>query len=95
MFIRDRDWFVEHGGITNVMQQRVLGESACDTTERLEMQRPVANRLAVLASEAWRHDLLSEGQLAQILQIDRITLRMLLDDAASEGEVDDALELPE
>ena len=87
------DWFVAHGGITDVMEQSVLGELVSDRTSDAG-QRPVTFRLQLLAAEAWRQDLLSEGQLAQLLQINRIELRILIDEITNEEIADEALELP-
>jgi len=84
------DWFKENGGITNEQVRQVLGDLlAVDT------QRPTTLRLGMLAEEAWRQDLLSEGQLAQLLQLDRIELREMLDNLKSEGsEADELPKLP-
>jgi Zn-dependent peptidase ImmA (M78 family)/DNA-binding XRE family transcriptional regulator len=49
-------------------------------------------RLILLASEAYREGLLSEGQLAEMLLLDRIQLRQQLDNLDS-GEIDDAIPL--
>ena len=38
----------------------------------------------MLAAEAWRKDLLSEGQLARLLHIDRVAVRELLDALAED-----------
>ena len=44
-------------------------------------QRPEWHRLAALAAEAYRRDLLSKGQLARLLRLDRVGLRKMLDAA--------------
>jgi hypothetical protein len=41
--------------------------------------------LNLLAAEAYRQGLLSEGQLARLLCLNRIELREILDDQESEG----------
>jgi hypothetical protein len=46
-------------------------------------------RLSLLASEAWRRGLLSEGQLARLLHIDRVEAREMIDEFEAEGAVDD------
>ena len=46
---------------------------------------PTTLRLGLLASEAWRKDLLSEGQLARLLHLDRVQLREILDGEEAEG----------
>ena len=43
--------------------------------------RPDSSRLGLLAAEAHRRELLTEGQLARMLRLDRVSLRKLLDDA--------------
>ncbi len=51
--------------------------------------------MGVLASEAWRCDFLSEGQLANLLQIDRVEARDLIDTYETEGgAANGALDLP-
>jgi hypothetical protein len=42
-------------------------------------------RMSLMASEAWRQSLLSEGQLARLLQIDRVDTRALIDEFEEEG----------
>ena len=42
-------------------------------------QRPESCRLALLAADAYRRELLSEGQLARLLRLDRVELRKMLD----------------
>ena len=57
--------------------------------------RTGTSRLYSLAAAAWKDQLLSEGQLADLLQVDRIALRKRLDEALDEVDADAALELPE
>ena len=55
----------------------------------MEAERPTTLRLSLLAAEAWRQELLSEGQLARLLNLDHLELREILDDVEAEGvEVD-------
>ena len=50
----------------------------------------------LLAAEAWRQDLLSEGQLARLLHLDRLGLREILDNVEIDGgEADGMPKLPE
>ena len=44
--------------------------------------RLVSRRLGLLAAEARRRELLSEGQLARLLRLDRVDLRKILDAAS-------------
>jgi hypothetical protein len=62
-----------------------LGEAAFIDQEKVDAARPVSARLGALASEAWRRDFLSEGQLASLLQIDRVDARDLIDTYEAEG----------
>ena len=89
------DWFHDNGGITNAQTRHVLGELASDDPDSMASERPTTLRLHLLAAEAWRQDLLSEGQLARLLHLDRIALRQILDSAEVEGsEVDGLPMLP-
>ena len=87
------NWFKENGGITYEQAKQVLGEAAVhhdtDTTN------PTTLRLSLLAAEAWRQELLSEGQLARLLRLDRVQLRQILDGVEAEGgDADGAPKLP-
>lgn len=91
------EWFETKGRITDQDARKVLGEEAIVTVDpvRVDARRPVSLRLGLMALEAWRRDLLSEGQLTKLLKIDRITLRTLLYDLQhDEGEDDELLKLP-
>ena len=50
--------------------------------ERLASRAPVSLRLGLLAAEAHRRELLSEGQLGRLLRLDRVDLRKIVDAAA-------------
>ena len=87
------DWFRENGGITYEQAKQVLGEAAVhhDT----DTKNPTTLRLSLLAAEAWRQELLSEGQLARLLRLDRVQLRHILDGVEAEGgDADGAPKLP-
>lgn len=79
------DWFVRNGGITDVQAGEVLGgDEANDAGAR---HRPMRSsvRMETLAAQALERDLLSEGQIAELLKIDRFKarrLRMEAEDAA-------------
>jgi len=89
------DWFVANGGITDDQVRTVLGDNAFIDQERIDAASPVSARMGVLASEAWRRDFLSEGQLANLLQIDRVETRDLIDAYEAEGgAAGGALDLP-
>jgi Zn-dependent peptidase ImmA (M78 family) len=83
------DWFQANGGIDDAQAKQVLGDLAVPDKDRSEADHPTTLRLNLLAAEAYRKNLLSEGQLARLLQLDRIELRGILDGQVSEGtEVD-------
>jgi Zn-dependent peptidase ImmA (M78 family)/DNA-binding XRE family transcriptional regulator len=88
------DWFADHGGITDEQERQVLGELAPAEGERERARQPTSLRLDLLAAEAWKRELLSEGQLARLLRLDRVALRMLLDRlVGDDAETEEALEL--
>ena len=85
-------WFDANGGITNEQARQVLGEPG---TVDPVAQHPVSLRLGLLAAEAQRRELLSEGQLARLLRLDRVELREILDAADIDGDdTDGPLKLP-
>ena len=90
------DWFVANGGITDAQARQVLGDLTQLDMGKRDADRPTTLRLNLLAAEAWRQDLLSEGQLARILLLDRLGLREILDDVEIEGGKADGMpKLPE
>ena len=68
-------------GITDDQARHVLGDSRLADGDRFDAERAVPLRLGLLAAEAHRRELLSEGQLARLLRVDRVELRKMLDDA--------------
>jgi len=87
------DWFVENGGITNEQVIQVLGALPKDE-QKDDADRPISLRMSMMADEVWRRGLLSEGQLARMLRLDRLELRALLDGLDDEGsEADGAPKL--
>jgi Zn-dependent peptidase ImmA (M78 family) len=87
------DWFEHNGGITNAQARQVLGEAWGVDARKADAARPVSLRLGMLAREAWKKNLLSEGQLAGLLHLDRVEIRELID-AFEDEEVDDAPSRP-
>ena len=83
------DWFVANGNITDEQARQVLGDLPSADSYKADADRPTTLRLNLLASEAARRGLLSEGQLTRLLQIDRVELRELLGDHELEGNEDD------
>ena len=89
------DWFQGNGGITNQQARQVLGDLVDMDRDSTDAKRPTTLRLSLLAAEAWRQELLSEGQLARLLRLDRVQLREILDGVKREGvEADGAPKLP-
>ncbi|MBX3521645.1 MAG: helix-turn-helix domain-containing protein [Xanthobacteraceae bacterium] len=86
--------FVEMGNITNAQAQQVLGDLISEDTRKADANRPTTLRLALLAGEAWRRELLSEGQLANMLRLSRLEVRQMFDGLEIEGsEANEALPL--
>ena len=86
-------WFEGNGGITNEQAKQVLGDTS--VVDPIDAKSPTTLRLSLLAAEAWRQELLSEGQLARLLHLDRVQLREILDGVEVEGvDADGAPKLP-
>lgn len=83
------DWFEANGGITDEQTHQVLGDLAQNDREKADASRPTTFRLSTLAAEAWRRGLLSEGQLARLLKLDRVELRGMLNEFETEEEAGD------
>lgn len=83
------DWFQANGGITDDQARQVLGDLAVPDFQKAEANRPTTLRLNSLAGEVVRRGLLSEGQLARLLGIDRVELREVLDDMDVQGSAGD------
>jgi Zn-dependent peptidase ImmA (M78 family) len=88
------DWFQDNGGITDEQAKQVLGELPDRKIEGLESGGLVPHRLSLLAREAWKRQIYSEGQLMRLLDLDHIGIREVLDDAESEeGEADEHVKI--
>ncbi|HTV57861.1 MAG TPA: XRE family transcriptional regulator [Verrucomicrobiae bacterium] len=85
------DWFQANGGITDEQARQVLGDMAAPDPQKTEADQPTTLRLNLLAAEAHRQGLLSEGQLARLLCLDRIELREMLDSQEGEGTEADGI----
>jgi hypothetical protein len=79
------DWFQANGGISDEQVRQVLGDTAASDSYKADADRPTSLRLNLLASEAHRRGLMSEGQLARLLHLDRFEVRELLDGQDAEG----------
>lgn len=89
------DWFVAKGGITDDQVRQVVGDVPDKWVYAPLAQGLVPARLALLAREAWKREIYSEGQLARLLQLDRLQIRELLDGAdEEESEANEFVRLP-
>lgn len=80
------DWFQANGGITDEQARQVLGDLIAPDAEKAESNRPTTLRLNLLAYEAHRRGLMSEGQLARLLHLDRLELREILGSHVGDGD---------
>lgn len=88
------DWFVANGGITDEQEREVLGPLPGRALSPGEAHGLVPPRLALLAREAWKRGLYSEGQLARLFQLDRHEIREVLDGVEQEeSEADELFKL--
>jgi len=90
------DWFKANNGITLEQVRQVLGDVPNKLADSASAQGPVPPRLALLARESYKRDIYSEGQLAQLLQVDLHTVRDILVGAEFEGiEANDQVKIPQ
>ncbi len=88
------DWFQANGNITDEQVRQVLGDLYVPDADKAQADRPTTLRLNLLAAEAYRKELLSEGQLARMLHLDRVELREILTNQELEGsEADEVTNL--
>lgn len=88
------DWFDANGGITDEQARQVLGDLISPDARKAEADLPTTLRLNLLAAEAHKKGLLSEGQIARLLHLDRVEVRELLSSQETEGSEDDVTYLP-
>lgn len=88
-------WFENNGGITEEHVREVLGEMAYrPDPAKGDADRPVSHRMSLMAHAAWKRELMSEGQLAELLKVGRVELRDIIDQIElEERETDDLLKL--
>jgi Zn-dependent peptidase ImmA (M78 family)/DNA-binding XRE family transcriptional regulator len=72
------DWFVQNGNITDEQARQVLGDSVHRDSLKEDSARAVSLKTSLMAFEAAERGLLSEGQIARLLHLDRIQVRDLL-----------------
>jgi Zn-dependent peptidase ImmA (M78 family)/DNA-binding XRE family transcriptional regulator len=85
------DWFQANGGITDEQARQVLGDLPSPDNAKSEADRPTTLRLNLLAFEVYQQGLLSEGQLARLLHLDRVELREILSSQELEGSEADGV----
>jgi Zn-dependent peptidase ImmA (M78 family)/transcriptional regulator with XRE-family HTH domain len=85
------DWFQSNGGITDDQARQVLGDLSTPDSYKADADRPTTLRLNLLASEVYRKGLLSEGQLARLLKLDRVEVREILASLDAEGSESDGV----
>lgn len=89
------DWFVANGGISDDQVRQVLGDLPDRKVTSARAQGLVPPRLALLAREAWKREIYSEGQLARLLHLGRHEIREILDGAEKEeSEANELVKLP-
>lgn len=89
------DWFQANGGISDQQAAQVLGDLTSPDIHKADADRPTTLRLGLLAGEAWRRGMLSEGQLARMLHLDRVELRRMFDGLEIEGSEADGALMPD
>jgi len=61
-----------------------------------DADRPISHRLSLMAHAAWKRELMSEGQLAELLKVGRVELRGVIDQIElEERDTDELLKLPD
>ncbi len=85
------DWFQSNGGITDDQARQVLGDLSTPDSYKADADRPTPLRLNLLATEVYRKGLLSEGQLARLLKLDRVEVREILASLDAEGSESDGV----
>lgn len=73
------DWFQMNGGISDAQAAEVLGDLFDGNRDQNLSDRPTTLRLNSLICQAWQQELLSEGQLSQLLGMDYHEIRSILD----------------
>ena len=89
------DYFEANRGISNEQAREVLGVAAeRPDPVKVDANRPISHRMSQMAHAAWKRDLMSEGQLAELLKLRRVELRRLIDEIElEESSTDDILKL--
>lgn len=86
------NYFQDNGGISDIQAERILGESARQNdVAKSEATRLLSHRMSLMAHAAWKNNLLSEGELTELLKISRIELRGIIDEIELEEKNSDEL----
>jgi Zn-dependent peptidase ImmA (M78 family) len=90
-------WFENNGGITDEHVREVWGDvPASSDRVKCDADRPISQRMSLMAHAAWKRELMSEGQLVELLKIGRVELRTIIDQIElEERESDELLKLPD
>jgi len=90
-------WFENNGGITDEHVREVLGDMMVRSdSAKKDADRLISHRMSLMAHAAWKRELMSEGQLADLLKVGRVGLRGIIDQIElEERETDELLKLPD
>jgi Zn-dependent peptidase ImmA (M78 family)/DNA-binding XRE family transcriptional regulator len=80
------EWFEDNGGISDQQAAQVLGDAHLLDSMAQDSLKPVSMRLYGLATEAWKRNLVSEEQVAEMLKLSRIEVRDFIESAEAEEE---------
>lgn len=88
-------WFEKNGGITEEHVRAVLGDVAGrPDVDKSDADRPVSHRMSLMAHAVWNRQLMTEGQLVELLKVGRVQLRTIIDQIElEESETDELLKL--
>tara|TARA_R110002072_G_scaffold302578_3_gene486446 strand:- start:18130 stop:19320 length:1191 start_codon:yes stop_codon:yes gene_type:complete len=85
-------WFESNGLITDAQAQEVLGASFVPNDEtKQDADKPFPMRVGLMAYEAWKRELVSEGQIARMFDADRVEIRKYFDQLLEEEHSTDDL----
>jgi Zn-dependent peptidase ImmA (M78 family) len=86
------DWFQDHGGIPDKQADSILGDLPRPADPwKSGADRLLSHRLSWMAHTAWKRELLSEGELANLLDLTRPELRGIIDEIETEDKNSDEL----
>jgi len=73
-------WFEKNGGIPEKDVREVLGEmNDRRDPAKGDADRLISHRMSLMAHAAWKRELMSEGQLAELLSVGLVELRDIID----------------